>query len=148
MLDIMSKIEKKKTYHLKKKEKDFWNDLIKDRQLKPISEQFVSQEKVKKSLRSLRNFSLAVLFFVNIMWVIVMYTVQFPRLELYGLNDRAFQLLFLAVYSFIIIIQFIAMIFHRVITLIHYFGRITYKEALQGRTSKKMRAFSADLAST
>ena len=139
-------IEKKKAYPLRKKEKDFWTRLIKDRQLKPVSEQFVSQEKVKKSLRSLRNISLIVLLLVNIMWIIVMYTVQFPRLELYGLNDRAFQLLFLAVYSFIIIIQFIAMIFHRVITLIHYFGRITYKEAVRGenRSPRRLRAFSAD----
>ena len=114
-----------------KTEEEFWKKLIKDK-LKPIPPQLASgTEGLKKSLRSLRNASLVALFLVNIMWIIVLYLVTFPRLALYGLDPRAFQLLFLAVYGFIIIIQSIAMVCHRGITAVHYFGRDPIEEPAQ-----------------
>ena len=112
-------------------EEQFWTDLIADK-LKPIPPQLASgTDGLKKSLRSLRNASLVALFLVNIMWIIVLYLVTFPRLALYGLDPRAFQLLFLAVYGFIIIIQSIAMVCHRGITAVHYFGRDPIEEHAQ-----------------
>ena len=114
-------------------EEEFWKKLIENK-LKPIPPQLASgTDGLKKSLRSLRNASLVALFLVNIMWIIVLYLVRFPRLALYGLDPRAFQLLFLAVYGFIIIIQFVAMICHRGISLVHYFGRSKMNEAEEGQ---------------
>ncbi len=104
-------------------ETQFWKDLI-FKKLKPVSAQLTAIEEIKESLRSLRNTVLVVLFLVNIMWIIALYTVQFPRLADYGIDPRAFQLLFLFVYGFIIIVQFFMMICHRGITLVHYFGRV------------------------
>lgn len=105
-------------------ESNFWATLI-FHKLKPLSVQLMSVKEVKDSLHQLRNSMLAVLFLVNIMWIVLLYTVQFPRLAFYGIDPRAFQLLFLAVYGFIIVVQFFMMICHRGITLVHYFGRIT-----------------------
>lgn len=108
---------------MNEEEEQFWKDLI-VKKLKPVSTQLTSIEEVKQSLKSLRNSVLVVLFLVNIMWIIALYTVSFPRLADFGIDPRAFQLLFLFVYGFIIIIQFLMMICHRGITLVHYFGRI------------------------
>ena len=128
MSDIKGILDNMTETSLEHEEEEFWKKLI-AKHLKPIPTQLTSMEEVKKSLRNLRNVSLVGLFLVNIMWIIVMYTVKFPQLEIYGFDARAFQLLFLAVYGFIIILQFIGMVCHRGVTLVHYFGRITLKEA-------------------
>ena len=106
-----------------KPEADFWSDLIR-RTLKPVSVRFQGQiEDMKNSLLSLRNTTLGVLLLVNIMWIVLLYTLEFPELADYGLDTRGFQLLFLAVYGFIIIVQFLTLLCHRIITLMHYLGR-------------------------
>ncbi len=108
---------------MNEEEKQFWKELI-VKKLKPVSTQLTSIEEVKASLRTLRNNVLVLLFLINIMWIIALYTVEFPRLSDYGIDPRAFQLLFLFVYGFIIVVQFLMMICHRGITLVHYFGRV------------------------
>ena len=106
------------------KEEDFWNGKIISKVLRPISVHFQGQVKdLKQSFRSLRNTVLGVIFLVNIMWIILLYSLNFPELEDYGFDKRGFQLLFLAVYSFIIIVQFLALLCHRMVTLVHYLGR-------------------------
>ena len=116
-----------------KEEADFWTNLI-HQGLKPVSVRFQGQvEDLKQSLRSLRNGTLAVLFLVNIMWIVLLYTLEFPELEDYGLESRGFQLLFLAVYGFIIIVQFLTLICHRIVTLVHYLGRIQPDEVIHDK---------------
>lgn len=111
-------------------EADFWKKLI-DVKLKPVSVRFQGQiGDLKQSLRSLRNQILALLLLVNIMWIILLYTLEFPELEDYGLDSRGFQLLFLAVYGFIIIVQFITLLCHRIVTLVHYLGRTQPSEVM------------------
>lgn len=103
-------------------EADFWDDLI-HRKLKPVTVRFTLIDDIKDMLKSLRNSILAVLLLINLTWIILLYTLQFPQLEDYGLEPRAFQLLFLAVYSIIIAVQFVALVCHRGVTLVHYLGR-------------------------
>ena len=67
------------------------------------------------------------------MWIALLFTLDFPELLDYGIDSRGFQLLFLGVYGFIIIVQFITLVFHRVVTLIHYLGRIQPNEVMQSR---------------
>ena len=119
--------------HTDRVEADFWTDLI-HQSLKPVSVRFQGQvEDLKQSLHSLRNSMLGLLFLVNIMWIILLYTLEFPELEDYGLDSRGFQLLFLAVYGLIIIVQFITLICHRIVTLVHYLGRIQPNEVIKGQ---------------
>ncbi len=62
------------------------------------------------------------------MWIVLLISLTFWQLELYDIDPRAFQLLFLAVYGLIILIQFFTMLAHRAVTLIHYLGRIKPRE--------------------
>lgn len=113
-----------------KTEAKFWMKLVKNK-LKPVSVHFQGQIKdLKQSLRSLRNTILGVLFLVNVTWIILLYSLTFPELENYGLDKRGIQLLFLAVYSFVIIVQFFALICHRVVTLVHYLGRTQPRDVI------------------
>ena len=111
-------------------EADFWTNLI-HRTLKPVSVQFQGQiQDMKDSLRSLRNTALGVILLVNIMWIVLLYTLDFPELQDYGLDSRGFQILFLAVYSVIIVVQFITLLCHRIVTLMHYLGRVQPYEVM------------------
>ena len=122
-----SEIGKLEHSKLDSSEAEFWIKLI-NQNLKPVSIQFQGQvEDLKKSLLSLRNAVLAGLFFINIVWIILLYTLEFPQLQDYGLDTRGLHLLFLAVYGLIIVIQFITLVLHRIVTLIHYFGRLQLK---------------------
>lgn len=108
-------------------ESTFWDDLI-CRKLKPVSLKFTQNKDVHKSLESLRNSVLALLLLVNLMWIVLLSSLTFWQLQEYNIDPRAFQLLFLAVYGFIILIQFCTMLAHRAVTLIHYLGRVKPRE--------------------
>lgn len=105
----------------------FWTDLI-NRTLKPVPLQFTQNKDVQKSLESLRNSTLALLLLVNLMWIVLLASLEFWQLRQFGIDPRAFQLLFLVVYGFIILVQFFTMIAHRCVTLIHYLGRVKPRE--------------------
>ena len=109
-----------------RREYEFWLNLAKNT-LKPESANLGKVEELKEKLRNLRNLALLVLLLTNIMWIVFLYTLIFPQLTKYNLPDRAFSLFFLAVFSIIICIQFIAMIFHRFITLVHLLARTKLK---------------------
>ena len=115
--------EKTKQYKL---EYEFWKNLA-DNKLKPESANLGKVEELKEKLNSLRNLCLLVLLLVNIMWIVFLYTLVFPQLTDYNLPDRAFSLLFLGIFSVIILIQFGALIFHRIETLVHLLARTKLK---------------------
>jgi hypothetical protein len=48
------------------------------------------------------------------------YSVNYTELENYGFEKRGYQILLLAVYCLTVLVQFIALICHRVITMVHY----------------------------
>jgi len=108
------------------KENEFWKTLAKEK-LQPESANFSKVEQLKQKLLDLRNFSLLVLLLTNVMWIVFLYTLVFPQLTKYNLPERAFSLLFLAIFSVIIVIQFIAMIFHRFVTLLHLLAGISLR---------------------
>ena len=110
-------------------ESTFWKGLIKDK-LKPVRVQLTQTKDLKQQLKSLRNTVLAILLLVNLMWIILLYTLSFPRLSDFDLPERTFSLVFLAVYGIIVVVQFLTLICHRVVTLIHYLGRIKPEEII------------------
>lgn len=110
-------------------ESEFWKLLIKEK-LKPVKVQLTQTEDLKRQLKSVRNTVLAILLLVNLMWIILLYTLTFPRLSDYDLPVRAFSLVFLGVYGIIVIVQFLTLIIHRVVTLVHYLGRIRPDEII------------------
>ncbi len=125
-------INKLRTYNLvdwDRNEYKFWKLLIKEK-LKPVSQKFTQVKDVQKSLESLRNLILSVLLLMNLMWIVLLSSFTFYELQDYSFDPRAFQLLFLAVYGLIIVIQFFTMIAHRLVTFIHYLGRVRPREVL------------------
>ena len=104
-------------------ETKFWSDIL-SKELKPVTVRLQQASKeIGQKLDSLRNSTLAFILLVNIMWLLLLYTVTFPQLGAYGLTDRAFQLLFLGIYGIIIILSFFAMVLHRFIMLMQFLGR-------------------------
>ena len=103
----------------------YWTEMLDvGKPLRPLAASFKSESELKEGLRSLRNITLAVLLLINIMWIVLLYTLQFPELQKFNLPTKAFELLFLAVYALIVSVQFCAMILHRGVTLIHYLARV------------------------
>lgn len=110
-----------------KDENKFWDVLAKTT-LKPESANLGKVEELKDKLRNLRNLAILILLLINIMWIVFLYTLRFPQLTKYNFPDKAFSLLFLAIFSIIVIVQFIAMVFHRFETLLHLLAGIRPRE--------------------
>ena len=111
-----------------KAENKFWDDLAKTT-LKPESANLGKVEELKEKLRNLRNLSVLILLLVNVMWIVFLYTLRFSELTKFNLPDRAFSLLFLIIFSIIVLIQFFAMIFHRFETLFHLLAGIRRRDS-------------------
>ena len=106
----------------------YWAEMLDvGKPLRPLAASFKSESELKKGMRSLRNISLLLLLLINMTWIILLYTLQFPKLQKFNLPTKAFEILFLAVYAFIVTVQFCTMIVHRGFTLIHYLAHIDSK---------------------
>ena len=107
-----------------KDEYDFWQQLLEEKSsnLKPAQFQLKPAD-LEKKLKRLRNKVLVIFLVVNLLWIIILYSLSFPVLRQYNLPERACSIAFLGVYGVLIIIQFFTMIGHRTVTLIHYLGR-------------------------
>jgi len=110
-------------------ERDFWAELAQTT-LKPESANLGKVEKLKEKLRSLRNTFVLVLLITNVMWIVFLYTLVFPELTKYNLPSRGFSLLFLSIFSIIFLIQFVAMLLHRLKTLFHWLAGIKPKDSV------------------
>ena len=108
-------------------EHKFWANLAK-KSLEPESANLGETEMLQKKLKSLRNLSVLIIFLINVMWIVFLYTLVFPQLTKYNLPDKAFSLLFLFIFSIIVVIQFLGMLFHRFETLLHLLAGIRPKD--------------------
>ncbi|KAK9542640.1 hypothetical protein VZT92_000484 [Zoarces viviparus] len=142
----MEKLEKRVTAAIKKTltapqvqkldegEQDFWNKLL-ERYLEPIVDSKAHLEEVTRELKSLRNKAVFLYFIINVLWVVATFflqaigtdvlSIKIPKYFPNGtLSDEPLQvepvsLMFLLSFAILLIIQFIAMLYHRVYTLIH-----------------------------
>ena len=122
-----TKLKGKEGQAKKEDKKEFWDKLI-EKTLKPDSN-LSKVEGLREKLRNLRNLSVLILFLINIMWIVFLYTLVFPQLTKHNLPDKAFSLLFLIIFSIIVIIQFVAMIIHRFKTLLHLLAGIKLRNS-------------------
>ncbi|KAM6950004.1 chitin synthase 1 [Lycodopsis pacificus] len=142
----MEKLEKRVTAAIKKTltapqvqkldegEQDFWNKLL-ERYLEPIVDTKEHLEEVTRELKSLRNKAVFLYFIINVLWVVATFflqaigtdvlSIKIPKYFPNGtLSDTPLQvepvsLMFLLSFAVLLIIQFLAMLYHRVYTLIH-----------------------------
>lgn len=102
-------------------EYEFWEGL-RQACLIPERSAFGQTSELKDRLVELRNTTLLIFFVANVIWmVIIMILVKHQNLKLLGVD--AVGLAFLAVYGFVIILQFLSMLIHRFATIIHVLAR-------------------------
>ncbi|XP_075880098.1 chitin synthase 1 [Nelusetta ayraudi] len=120
--------------NLDEEEKDFWNKLI-QRYLTPIVDTEAHQKIVTRELKSLRNKAVFLYFMLNVLWVVATFFLQaigndiisikipkyFPNGTESGeyLKVEPLSLMFLLSFAILLLIQFLAMLYHRIYTLIH-----------------------------
>ncbi|XP_062523518.1 uncharacterized protein LOC134198189 isoform X2 [Corticium candelabrum] len=99
-------------------EYDFWNRL-QEKSLIPESDEYKEGGKIKQNLNELRNKMVFVFAVTNITWIVLISMLGFhANLSVFLTNALGFLLL--AVYGLIFLVQFLALICHRIITVIHY----------------------------
>ncbi|XP_041645086.1 chitin synthase 1 [Cheilinus undulatus] len=115
-------------------EHDFWGKLL-ERYLKPIVETEDHKQEVIRELKSLRNKAVFLYFIVNVLWVVATFflqaigndviSIRIPKIYPNGtptgefLKVEPLSLMFLLSFAVLLLIQFLAMLYHRVYTLIH-----------------------------
>ncbi|KAK9958860.1 hypothetical protein ABG768_010960 [Culter alburnus] len=114
---------------------DFWRELLK-KYLEPLKENKEEQEKIANDLRELRNKVTFAFFFCNALWLVATFflqaigdsiSIKIPKIypngtydanEVFSLDPIA--LMFLLSFALLLIVQFVAMLYHRIYTLIHF----------------------------
>ncbi|XP_032230762.2 uncharacterized protein LOC5506512 [Nematostella vectensis] len=99
----------------------FWKGL-REACLLPESAIFGAVTELKEKLEDLRDSILMVFAMTNAIWMILMVTLtKTPQLKVLGTD--ALGLAFLAIYGFIIVLQFLTLIWHRLSTWCHMIAR-------------------------
>ena len=92
----------------------------------PESAVFGAVEELKEKLEDLRNQVLAVFAIANIIWMILLEAlIRQEHLTIIGTN--VLGLSFLAIYGFIVVIQFLTLLWHRGVTFCHVVARAPWK---------------------
>uniref|UniRef100_A0A8C2WR57 chitin synthase n=1 Tax=Cyclopterus lumpus TaxID=8103 RepID=A0A8C2WR57_CYCLU len=156
----MEKLDKRVTAAIKKTltapqvkkldegEQDFWNKLL-ERYLKPIVDSKAHLEDVTRELKSLRNKAVFLYFIINVLWVVATFflqaigsdvlSIKIPKYYPNGTESdeplmvEPLSLMFLFSFAFLLLIQFLAMLYHRVYTLIHV---VSYRSTEKDYTQK------------
>ncbi|KAG1937051.1 chitin synthase chs-1-like [Pimephales promelas] len=113
----------------------FWEELQK-KYLEPLKENKEQQEKMVNDLRELRNKVTFAFFFCNALWIVATFfletigdsvSIKIPKMYPNGTLSQTevfsidpIGLMFLLSFALLLIVQFIAMLYHRIYTLIHF----------------------------
>ncbi|KAM3596267.1 uncharacterized protein V6R79_011449 [Siganus canaliculatus] len=119
---------------LDQEEETFWKDL-QEKYLEPLKDDKEKQKKIASELRELRNKINFAFFILNAIWLVATFTLQLfeasftiriPKIN-FELEDTGefvridpIAFMFILGFATSVIIQFFAMLYHRIFTLIHY----------------------------
>ncbi|XP_066293420.1 uncharacterized protein [Branchiostoma lanceolatum] len=118
------KMENVSQDHVRYRENRFWAKL-RNKCIKQDYGVFSQNVGLKEQLEELRNSWLIILAVSNALWLTLILTLaQQANLQLLGTNPLG--LVFLSVFGCIIVIQFLAMLVHRVWSLMHLLARVKY----------------------
>ncbi|CAI5691688.1 unnamed protein product [Oreochromis niloticus] len=119
---------------LDQEEKKFWEELQK-KYLEPLPDDKEKQKKMANELRELRNKVNFVFFMLNAFWLVATFILQFfsdtlsikiPKLNIQfqktgdDIQIDPIAFMFILGFAVSVVIQFLAMLYHRIHTLIHY----------------------------
>ena len=94
--------------------------------LVPESAVFGAVEELKEKLEDLRDSTLIVFAIANAIWIIlIMSLLSQQHLQVMGTNFLGFA--FLCVYGFLIVIQFLTLLWHRGVTICHVIARAPWR---------------------
>ncbi|XP_076451581.1 uncharacterized protein LOC143287463 isoform X2 [Babylonia areolata] len=117
-------------------ENDFWERLKKSC-LEPDLKAFGPEAEVKAKLVNLRNEWLVVLAVSNILWLVLISTLA-AQASLTVLGANPLGLVFVVIFGFLFVLQFLTMLVHRVYTMSHYLARAPYRCGQPMQTSWSM----------
>ncbi|XP_066270485.1 uncharacterized protein [Branchiostoma lanceolatum] len=125
------------------REYKFW-DTLRRECLDPDIALFSSDGDLRGKLVELRNMWLGVLLITNVLWITIVVSLTYiPELRLWDANPLS--LLSLLVFGLLQLIQFLAMLYHRLRTLLHYIARLPYP--LKVRAIKSIGTVSDPMSS-
>ncbi|XP_055029972.2 chitin synthase chs-1 [Misgurnus anguillicaudatus] len=129
----------------------FWKKLQK-KYLEPLKESKEEQDKIADELRELRNKVTFVFFFCNALWLVATFFLQaigdtvsikipkvypngtYSKTETFSLDPIG--LMFLLSFAILLLMQFLAMVYHRIYTLIHF---VAYADTELKKYKKRTR---------
>ena len=95
--------------------------------LLPEQAAFSQSDELKDKLVELRNTGLMMLTVINILWLTIMLTIIAQGKKLHVLNTNFLGLVFLSLYTIVLVVQFCTLLWHRVGTWIHLMSRTPFK---------------------
>uniref|UniRef100_A0A2C9KW16 SAM domain-containing protein n=1 Tax=Biomphalaria glabrata TaxID=6526 RepID=A0A2C9KW16_BIOGL len=114
---------------------DFWTSL-RSKCLEPDLKAFGMEAEIKEKLVGLRNNWIMTIAVANTLWLILLATIASKgNLTVIGANPIG--LVFLVIFGLLFLVQFLAMIVHRVSTLCHYVARAAQKLCFRDTRTKK-----------
>lgn len=128
IMEVKKALMVPKTHQLRTvnvEEFEFWDNL-RNQCLLPQSTAFGLEDDLKERLGDLRNSWLMIFAVSNTLWLILIYTLSDKGQILHVFGSNPIGLVVLVLFGFVLIVQFFAMIVHRVSTLTHFLGRAPY----------------------
>uniref|UniRef100_A0A8C5ETN5 chitin synthase n=1 Tax=Gouania willdenowi TaxID=441366 RepID=A0A8C5ETN5_GOUWI len=155
-LAIFLRIIYHNSYGTWQEEEQFWRDFM-EKYLKPLPNDKEYQAKIKQELRELKNKVTFVFFILNAMWLVAAFTLQLfeevlsisipiytvflePTGKFFTMDPIAFM--FIVGFAITVIIQFLAMLYHRIGTLIHYVAYLD-TEPKEQQLQEKQNSYQA-----
>ncbi|XP_066284168.1 uncharacterized protein [Branchiostoma lanceolatum] len=107
-----------------RREARFWQTL-RDQCLDPSHDAFTNTDGLKAQLKDLRNQVLAAVVIINVLWLSAIALLA-STAQLMVLEQNIMGTIFIVIYAIVLSLQFIALLWHRGATAIHYLARIPY----------------------
>nr|XP_032836323.1 chitin synthase chs-2-like [Petromyzon marinus] len=126
---------------LDQEEDEFWKSMISD-YLKPLEEDDDHRKRVKQELFEIRNKGTFVYFMINALWLVATLALQFVGADLYiqipstknegtVIDVPPLAFMFLITFASMLIVQFLAMLYHRLFTLLHVLSYVESSSSCQ-----------------
>ena len=114
-------------------ETEFWKKMVKGVLCPESTLLDGNTEELKGNLKELRNKTVITLVFINLMWICMLVLIQHTVLQAsLRIQEAPFSALFLAIYFVVILIQFVALVIHRLETFLHILARTNMPGRVRG----------------
>ena len=104
-------------------EKEFWDDMV-DGVLQAAPKTAGNNtDELRQNLEELRNNTLVAMLVINVLWIVVLLSIQLTYFDQFGIRQSLLPIVFSVLYFGVILAQFLALVVHRLETLVHVVAR-------------------------